>query len=682
MSQKQLPLLQLLKQSNLEKNDGLLRVFEDVHNHIYANDGLSAEQALEETVKILFLKIFDEKNDKYEFKISPEEFAKVVNGGVSKEFSERFDRLQRETFLYYKDLFEDAEKIKLKTSSLGYVVNKLQSIDLLKSSSDAKGLAFQKFIHSSQRAGRGQFFTPEQVVRLCLGIIQPNSNETILDPTCGSGGFLSAAVQYVGINEPRKVDSFAKGNVYGIEISSTAAKIAKMRMILDGDGYASIARHNSLADWSEIDEELRKVRTGSKQETYKETFDVVLTNPPFGTQGKIVDKEALGRFDLGYKWTEDDGKFSQTRELLNGQVPEILFIERCLQFLKPGGRMAIVLPNGDFENSSLGYLRNYIQSIADVFAVVKLPQETFVPSGTGVKTSILFLRKKGGTTKAKGIFFSEVTKLGYAGNKSGALIYKKDSHGKILRDDQGEPLIDEDVSDVIADFLSFTNNGDLADSKNSYVVNEENFGPSRLDFEFYKPLHRQAEKILLENGAKRLGELVEIQKTKSMKLRQKDLAVRYVELSDVGVQYSEIINSTELLVHELPSRATYELHKGDVLVAVAGNSIGTANHASAYVTAEYDGCICTNGFRVLSVNTELINPYYLLYYFKSQYFLDQVFRFRTGAAIPSLQDVDLMNILVPVPGMAQQNKIGSVIEEGFKQRQSYKELLGNVEISL
>lgn len=190
------------------------------------------------------------------------------------------------------------------------------------------------------------------------------------------------------------------------------------------------------------------------------------------------------------------------------------------------------------------------------------------------------------------------------------------------------------------------------------------------------------ENELLNAGAKKLGELVKIQKSKSSKLKQKNLSVRYVELSDIGVQYSEIINSTEMLVHELPSRATYELHEGEVLVAVAGNSIGTPNHASAYVTQEYEGCICTNGFRVIEVNTKLINPYYLLYYFKSQYFLDQVYRFRTGAAIPSLQDTDLMNILVPVPSLTEQNNIGSVMEEGFKQRQSYKERLEKVKIDI
>ena len=165
-----------------------------------------------------------------------------------------------------------------------------------------------------------------------------------------------------------------------------------------------------MSDWSSIDLELNKANE-KEEKTYQNFFDIILTNPPFGTQGKITDKSVLRNFDLGYKWNEFDSKFIRSSELLNGQVPEILFIERCLKFLKPGGRMAIVLPSGDFENSSLTYLRNYIKDLADVFAIIKLPQETFIPSGTGVKTSILFLKKKNGEHQLNKVFFSQITKL-------------------------------------------------------------------------------------------------------------------------------------------------------------------------------------------------------------------------------------------------------------------------------
>jgi type I restriction enzyme M protein len=512
-------------------------------------------------------------------------------------------------------------------------------------------------------------------------ILQPQANEVILDPACGSGGFLSSALQYIGINEPAKVKKFAKDNIYGIEINRTAAKIAKMRMILDGDGFSNIVQHDSLSDWSDIDLELNKT-SNSKVKTYQGFFDVILTNPPFGTQGKIADKSVLRNFDLGYKWNGDDSGYIKTDELLNGQVPEILFIERCLKFLKPGGRMAIVLPNGDFENSSLSYLRNYIKEIADVFAVIKLPQETFIPSGTGVKTSILFLKKKDASKEIKKVFFSQVTKLGYAGNKNGSLIYKKDDFGNIIKNKNGDLQIDEDISSVISTYLKFRVDGLEPNNENHFIVDNDDLKYARLDFEFYKPSYREIEKKLLKKGARRLGDLAKIKKTKSSKLKQKDLVVKYVELSDISAQYNEIINFTEQLVHELPSRASYELKEGEIITAVAGNSIGTSSHASAYVTKDYEGCICTNGFRVLNVDKKLINPFYLLYYFKSKNFLDQVFRFRTGAAIPSLLDSDLMNILILLPDIKEQNRIGKIIENGFEERKRYQKLINNIEVAI
>jgi len=681
MSQSTLPLLNFAENPSLEKNDGLLRVFEDIHNHIYANDGLSPEQALDETIKILFLKIFDEKNKKFGFKISPTEYKNILDGKSDQEFIDRLRNLQQATFDFFSNLFEKGEKIKLKNSTLGFVVNKIQNIDLLNSSNDVKGLAFQKFIHTSQRVGRGQFFTPEQVINLCVEIIQPQANEVVLDPACGSGGFLSSALKYVSINQADHAKKFAKENIYGIEINRTAAKIAKMRMILDGDGFSNIAQHDSLSEWSSIDLELNRTN-GKTNKTYQNFFDIILTNPPFGTQGKISDKSVLRNFDLGYKWDEVDGQYIKTSEQLNGQVPEILFIERCLKFLKPGGRMAMVLPNGDFENSSLAYLRHYIAAIAEVFAVIKLPQETFIPSGTGVKTSIIFLKKKNGEDKIKKIFFSQVTKLGYSGNKNGSLIYKKDEIGNTIKNKVGGLQIDEDISDVVSSYLKFKIKQTLEEQENSFLVDKQDLSYARLDFEFYKPSYRKQAKILTSKGAYRLGDLVKIKKSKSNKLKQKDLVVKYVELSDVSTQYNEIINATEMVVHELPSRASYEIEKGQIITSVAGNSIGTDNHASAFVIEEYNGYICTNGFRVLVPNEKLVNPYYLLYYLKSKNFLDQVFRFRTGAAIPSLLDVDLLNVLVLLPPIKEQNRIGAIIEEGFRERKQFQEKIKKIEVNI
>lgn len=677
-----LPLFSSQDQFVLSKSASLLRVFEDIHNHVYANDGLSPEQALGEIIKILFIKIFDEKNKGLQFIVSSSEYSNIINGQNDIVFLDRFEELQKSTYAYFSSIFEIEERIKLRPATLAYVVNKLQSIDLSSSSNDVKGLAFQKFITSSQRIGRGQFFTPEQVIKLCVDIIQPKPCEFILDPACGSAGFLSYALKYISLGSPDSENNPSKNRLYGIEINSIAARIAKMRMILDDDGFEYIIQHDSLSDWSDLNVSIN-LACNDDVRTYQNYFDVILTNPPFGTQGRISNKSILKNYDLGYKWTQTDTGWLKTTEIMNGQVPEILFIERALNFLKPGGRMAIVLPNGDFENSSLGYLRFFIQKQADLIAIIQLPQETFIPSGTGVKTSVLFLKKKGGQEiLPEKLFFGNVTKLGYLGNKNGSVVYKKDNKGNVLKDNKGNSILDEDFSEVVQGYHLSKSVDSLPENDKYFVVNRPYLDLSRFDLEFYKPHYHKLIIELKNRNAVLLGELIKLRKIKSHKLRQKELIVNYVELSDISTQYNEIINSTEYKVYELPSRASYELREGQLITAVAGNSIGTTKHVSAIVSQEFDGAICTNGFRVLIPDKSKVNPYYLLHYFNSNYFLEQVYRYRTGSAIPAISDEDLLNILILLPEKEEQNRIGDIIYTGFQQRKLYTEILQTIKIGV
>lgn len=660
-----------------ETQGRILRIFEEIHNHIYANDGLSPEQCLDEVIKVLFLKIYDEQhNNQPEFLINADEFIQTLKGNPQKNFESRVKGLEKNAFKYFSSLFDKNTVTKLKFSTLAFVVNKLQSIDLTRSAKDIKGLAFQKFLHSSQRAGRGQFFTPEQIIDLCVEMLDPKPHEMILDPACGSGGFIGSALRYM--QGQHKKYSTEESKVFGFEINARAARIAKMRIFLEGGELSNVIQSDSLSDWDILDLNNTKKFCNS----FKESFDVLITNPPFGTQGKIVNQSLLSKFKFGHKWDEKniDGnsKFICTNNLLNGQVPEILFIERCLDFLKPGGRMAIVLPNGDFENVTLKHVRSYVLDKCNISAVIQLPQETFIPSGTGVKTSILFLTKKQANCKdlLDKVFFSQVTKLGYAGNKNGTPTYKKDGIGNYLLDSDGNFIIDEDIGEVVLSYKDFLSSRDNK-NKNSFIVNKSHLSHERFDFEFYKPEYQELiDQILNKNGVP-LEAVVKMVKSKPPILKKKDEIVRYVELGDISNQYSEIINASELSVHELPSRASYMISSGQVITSVAGAAIGTDRHASAYVTEDYEGCICTNGFRVLDINHKKLNPFYLLAYFKSHYFLKQVMRYRTGAAIPAINDSDLMKVLILLPSMKEQSQIGAIVEKGFNDRSRYREQLLN-----
>jgi type I restriction enzyme M protein len=178
----------------------------------------------------------------------------------------------------------------------------------------------------------------------------------------------------------------------------------------------------------------------------------------------------------------------------------------------------------------------------------------------------------------------------------------------------------------------------------------------------------------------RLGDVVEIVRTKSKKIAQADKLVEYVELSDINTPSFEIINSTSFSVHELPSRASYEIKTGDIITAIAGNSVGTRKHATALVTEEYSGSICTNGFRVL--RNFKIDPYYLLYFLRSEAFLKQMFMYRTGAAIPNVSDSDLANILVKFPGEEIIRQISNSIKRAFELRQESKRQLESINFEM
>lgn len=660
--------MELLFDIELSKEDNLLKRFEEIHDYIYANDGLSPQQTLEEFVKILFIKIFDENKKLQQFSVSSDEWNEIKSGKNISSFSDRITSLFAQTQNEYQDIFDTDDRIKLSPNALGFTINKLQGISLLGSSQDAKGLAFQKFLSHHEKDGRGQFFTPEPVIDFCVAMMQPKPEETIIDPACGSGGFLMSALKYLQSNN-QNLDTAktVSQNIFGLDINRSIARIAKMKLLLEANGKTNILCTNSLEDLDSI-----KLSLGQKN-----GFDLVLTNPPFGA--KITQSSVLSKFDLGHKWGNQNNEFYQTKTVYANQNAEILFIERCLQLLKEGGRMAIVLPNGNFENPSLDYLRYYIKQKAKVLAIVNLPQETFIPFGTGVKTSLLFLEKDSeNVEKQYPIFFGRVTKLGYQGNKNGTPIYQKDKFGQIIKDENKQPILDEDFSAIIEAYKEFQQ-GKKVETENAFSIqfNELN---GRFDYDFYSPENRKLFSNLTNFKTVRLGDICEIVKTKSKKLKDPNLTLEYVELSDINTHSYEIINSSTHQVHELPSRASYEIEQGDIITAIAGNSVGTRKHATALVTDDFAGSICTNGFRVL--RNFKIDSYYLLYYLKSEMFLKQMFMYRTGAAIPNVSDTDLANIIIHLPDQKTIDDISYKMKKAFELRQASKQQIESIELEI
>ena len=424
---------------SINKEDNLLRKFEEIHDFIYSNDGLSPQQTLEEFVKILFLKIVSEQDKSDNFFISSNEWESIKRTGKSRDFSDRISNIFKEVKNQFADLFDADDKIKLTLLSLGNTINKLQETDLTNSSQDAKGLAFQKFLSHKEKDGRGQFFTPEPVIDFCVRFLNPSPEETVIDPACGSGGFLMSTYHFIKEAYPNvAAEDLITSKLFGVEINKSIARIAKMKLLLEFNGKTNIHCDNSLSDLDTLKLKLN----------HKEGFDIVLANPPFGA--KISNTKILSKFDLGYKWTAFESSYVKTKTVYKNKNAEILFIERCLDLLKEGGRMGIVLPNGNFENPSLEYLREYIKLKSKILGIVNLPQETFIPYGTGFKTSLLFLEKDTpNKVKQYPVFFGRIEKLGYQGNKNGSPQYKTNNQGQTLYDNQGNKILDEDFSEIL-----------------------------------------------------------------------------------------------------------------------------------------------------------------------------------------------------------------------------------------
>jgi len=414
---------------DLVPDPNLKSTFKTIYYHLYTNSNLPrAERLGGEMTRLIFCKIYDEMNNSkdLQFRAGVDEKDKRI----SERIKELFEQVKKKA---YGDVFGPDEKLLLDDKSIGYVVNELQNKSLLKTDKDAVGDAFEVFIGPGLRGEKGQFFTPRNVVRMAIEMLDPQPDEKIIDPACGSGGFLIVALEHVWRNIENQYRHLSEGrigemkatvaskNFYGIDKEFDLAKVSKAYMAIVGDGRGGIFCADTLdnSNWTAV----------MKEKIKDESFDVLVTNPPFGAKIPITDRTLLEQYELGYKWKKDKetGRWVRTNKVQDKQVPQILFIERCLQLLKPGGRMGIVLPDGILGNVNDGYIREFIRQKAKILAVVDCPPETFQPS-TSTKTSMLFLQKKKRNEEDVEylIFMAVAEKCGH--DRRGKPIYKEDGN--------------------------------------------------------------------------------------------------------------------------------------------------------------------------------------------------------------------------------------------------------------
>lgn len=445
----------LLNQTNDFAREEFSKTLTRCHNIIRNNDKLSPEAAFDEISKILFIKIRYERINSENQIFSKEAFKNdkaSYEKYKSKDGKDFYQFLFEQTKVDFKDddLFEPNEIIRIRENSFEAIVEELQIYNLSTTSDDVKGIAFEQFLGKTFRGELGQFFTPRTIVDFIIEVLDPQESEIICDPCCGSGGFLIKAFEYVRakieneihlakekikldyyneeyekLNDKKKAeidetvnDLFSKLNaeldinnpksrirelsydcIFGTDANPRMSRTAKMNMIMHGDGHGGVHHNDGLLNVNGI---------------FENRFDIILTNPPFGSRvekslkitdaDKYTDEERIKKYKKRYGSAYDDALKQVNdnigKSLLDlfhigtmSTLTEVLFIERCLNLLKPGGRMGIVLPEGVLNNTNLQKIRDFVESRAKILLITSIPQDVFIASGATVKPSLLFFKK-------------------------------------------------------------------------------------------------------------------------------------------------------------------------------------------------------------------------------------------------------------------------------------------------
>ena len=641
----------MISVADLKPINNLKLIFREIRDYFAGNvTGITRDEKIAQNImRLLFCKIYDEKNsvDAVEFSNRPNE-----NYGA---FQSRIDGLFEKVKKNYPDIFEPSEKIEIKSEELSFIVSKLEDYSILNADRDVIGDAFEELIGTAFRGGEGQFFTPRNVVQMMIDVLSPQNGERIIDPACGSGGFLAYTLRHFILS---KHNDFY---IAGIDKDAFLAKIAKIYLSLIGDDEFHIHCENSL----EVPDKWGK---NTQKNIQLCNFDVVLTNPPFGAKIPVVGQELLGQYHLGHIWENGD-KWIRTNKLLEKQPPQVLFIERCLHLLRDGGRMGIVLPEGIFGNPSDRYIWEYISGIASVIGVVSLSQETFQPS-THTKTSVLFLKKT--TKRPKSIFMAIAHNIGH--NKNGKPIYKKDAVS-------GKEILDDDLPAIIANFVAH-NTGKKINNHLGFQIDYANLNDHIFIPEYYNPEIRKELETLKNSGKYSLISIGELIDKKILQVRRgNEIGSRFYGTGEIPfVRTSDIVNwEVKFDPIKAVSEEVYEQYKdsqdvqeNDILFVNDGTFL--IGRTTMVTKLDLKIIIQSHVRKIRVIDKNFIDPYYLFYLLNSKIVRKQIDSKTFVQATISTIGNRLREIILPVSiDKNEVEKITSEIEKIINKKAELRE---------
>ena len=644
-----------LSKSDLSPAVNLKLVFKSILFHLYSNTNIQSRTRLcNEMTKILFCKIYDERldSDVPHFQCSPDKTGKEIKFAIEEKlWKPVLSELQT------TGVFQENEGIILDSDSLVYVVGELERLSLLKTDYDVVGAAFEVFAERYFVGEKGEFFTPRVAVKNAVKMLDPEYSEMIIDPACGSGGFLVQALEYVWnkiTNSKEDVEhrqKLAPKYVYGIDKEPDLVKVARSYMSLIGDGHASIVDADSLKPLEYWKDHSRVCLTHSNGKTKQ--FDLVMTNPPFGSNIKIEHDYILNEYELGHLWqketnsTRGGGGWNITQKT-KPTSPQILFLELCVKLLKGSGRLCIVLPEGILANPTEGYVRQWLLESTEILAVWDCPQILFLPH-TSTKTCILFLRKK--RVSKQRILMSHILKCGH------------DKRGSEIRASSGK--LDEEFSVAVNDWFVYQNGKnefELSCLVDDTDLDEENRMIPR-------------DHLSNPNSFSEAITLRELEEQGLISLKTMPCGVKQREYSDEGVPYLRTSDIGVMEIRCTQMKVPYEVYerekvKQDVIpldiliVKDGGKRIG-----EPVILLEDDAEIVVQGhfYKIRVLEDKKLDPFFLYWAItKSQ--PDIMGKAFVQSTLSSVTKDRMLNTPIPFPPTHKQVKIGTKVKKVIEAR--------------
>lgn len=639
---------------DLTPAQNLKKVFQDIRNRLAGSlKGITRDEKLiEQLIFLLFCKLKDEQERSLN-----EPVLFQLHHPSTTQLSARILRLFQSLKDQYPYIFEKQDSIIIDEENLIFITDKLQKISITEASRDVIGDAFEVILGSSLRGNKGQFFTPRNVASTMIQILDPQPNEKILDPACGAGGFLITSLKQINQVNGDKLTPITSNTLFGIDKDFFLVKIAKLYLSILGVHENTIYCENSLeppSKWGGM----------TKNKIQLNEFDIVCTNPPFGSKISITSKEVLSNYAFGHKWKiskkSDGDTWTKGKELLEKQAPQILFIERSLQFLKQGGRLAIILPDGLFGNPTYKYIWDFLLRRVKLIAIISCSHLTFLPF-THTKTSLLFLENENPPINYS--FFMAIAKnVGH--DKNGKPLYKIDKVGNHILDENEKKLINDDFPEIIKRFHLFQKGEDLKHSHLGFILDFSNIESNILIPEYYNPEIKEQLNHLENSGKYILRRLGDLEKSGIISItRGHEVGSKFYGTGNIPfVRTSDLINweinidpkkQVAYEVYEL-YRERQDIQEGDVLLVCDGTFlIGK----TAIVTKEDTEIIIQSHLKKIRVTEKtLIDEYFLLWALNSPIVQDQIKSKTFIQATISTLGNRVKDLVIPIPSSLDHRK--------------------------